>query len=177
MLGLQTDVLHLAGRFMDTEKEAVVDLGLPRTPRKEGDGHLQRTLLPNTTVALATSGVCQSAQRASAPVADGVCLSPSTGLTSSMRQAVELSSVMVTMDGKTTAKVDLADARKQLMIMGLFPAQLYGAGESFEEMRLRYLVVGQRRACIDIQITSIVIYHARLVPLMYKIFRQFILYS
>lgn len=140
MPGLQTDVLHLAGRFMDVGNETIVDLGLPQTPRKEGDGHLDSTLFPKTAVALANSEVRQSVQRASAPMADGVCLLPSTGTTSSMRQAVELSSVVITMDGQFREKVDLADARKQLMTMGLFPAHLYGAGESFEEIRLRYVL-------------------------------------
>lgn len=141
MPGLQTDVLQLAGRFMDIDKETVVDLGLPQTPRKEGDGHLNSTLFPINALALANSGVRQPVQRASAPMADGACLLPSTGTKSSMRQAVELSSVMITMDDQVREKVDLADARKQLMIMGLFPEQLYGAGESFEEMRLRYLLL------------------------------------
>lgn len=142
MPGLQTDALQLAGRFMDIEKETVVDLGLPQTPRKEGDGHLDSLLFPNTALALTNSGgVRQSVQRASAPMVDGVCLLPSTGTTSSMRQVVEPSSVMITIDGQVREKVDLADARKQLMIMGLFPAQLHGASESFEEMRLRYLLL------------------------------------
>lgn len=51
---------------------------------------------------------------------------------------VESGSTGLTIDRKNWENVDdLVDIRKHLMVMGLFPPDLYTVGESFEETRLR----------------------------------------
>lgn len=71
-----------------------------------------------------------------APIADSVLSSISKS--SSSREGLPMSSILINMGGHMKAKVKLADVRKQLMTMGLFPPDLYGIGESFHEMRQRY---------------------------------------
>lgn len=142
--GLQADVRHFSSHFMGNE--AILDLGRPQTPRKDGDGNLEVALSQNiptlgdgsVTVATVSGGDNQGAQQAGAPVADSVGLLSSRRELPSVRQATELSSVIITMEGQISAKMNLADVRKQLMMMGLFPAELYGVGESFEETLFRY---------------------------------------
>lgn len=54
------------------------------------------------------------------------------------QRRVESGSTGQTIDGKIRNNVDdLVDIRKHLMVMGLFPPDLYTVGESFEETRLR----------------------------------------
>lgn len=87
-------------------------------------------------------------QHANTQSADSVSLLSSTKDSSNLvRQVVELSSVVITIDGQARAKVNLDDVRKHLMIMGLFPPDLYGVGESFEETRLRYIL---GRSCSNV---------------------------
>lgn len=137
---------HLAGDTL--RKEAIVDLGRPQTPRKTVDSCMEVGLSPSTSgvrnEAISSalfSGDGQLGQQAGAPVAGSIGLLSSGGGAASMGQAVELSSVVINMNGQVCAKVNLADVRRQLMTMGLFPPDLYGVGESFEEMRLRYCSV------------------------------------
>lgn len=139
---LQRDVLHMAGHMFS--KEPITDLGRPQTPRKEGNGFIEIGTTPNLsnlgngTVAAASifGGDGQGSQNTSAPMA-GSALSSIDGPTS-VRQAFALNSVVINIDGQMAASVKLTDVRKQLMMMGLFPPDLYGVGESFEEMRWRY---------------------------------------
>lgn len=143
---LQTDMRHLAGDML--RKEAIVDLGRPQTPRKTMDSYMEVGQSPNTsglgiraTSSALSGGGGQLGQQGGASVADSVGSSSSRGGGASMGQAIELSSVVINMNGQVCAKVNLADVRKQLMTMGLFPPDLYGVGESFEEIRLRCRLV------------------------------------
>lgn len=134
---LQRDVLHMAGHMFS--KEPVTDLGRPQTPRKEGNGLIE--IGGNGSVAAASifGGDGQGSQDTNAPMADSA-LSSIDGPTS-VRQAFALDSVMINIGGQVAANVKLTDVRKQLMVMGLFPPDLYGVGESFEEMRWRYVAL------------------------------------
>jgi len=127
-------------------KEAVTDLGQPQTPRKEGRGTgAMETGPPQTILTLWNSNVAspilrgddQDPQRSNAPQADSVL--SSIGASASMRRPFSPNSVMINVGGEVTANVTLTDVRKQLMTMGLFPPDLYGVGESFEETRRRYV--------------------------------------
>ncbi len=128
-------------------KEAITDLGQPQTPRKEGRGTGAMEIEPPQTIltlwnskAAATpvlSGDDQDPQKNIAPQADSVL--SSIGASASRRRPFSPNSVMINVGGQVTANVTLADVRKQLMTMGLFPPDLYGVGESFEEMHQRYV--------------------------------------
>ena len=130
-------------------KEAITDLGRPSTPRKDGGGNgaeetesTQRlpTLGNGSVVAdLIFNGGAQVSQTSNAPLADSAL--SSTGGPASTRQGFGPNSVMINVRGEMAATVKLTDVRKQLMKMGLFPSGLYEVGESFEEMRQRYVCV------------------------------------
>lgn len=139
-LGLQTNVT--------VRENPIVDLGQSKNPRREGDSNLEvevsrsistsrkeSTAPPHISKGDSQGG--QPAQNASAPVAESAWLLSSRGGASS-RQAVDLNSVTIAMSGQSSDKVKLTDVRQQLMIMGLFPLDLYGIGETLEEIRLRY---------------------------------------
>lgn len=139
---------HAAGQVWG--KEAISDLGRPSTPRKEGRGHgegetestqKQSTFGNRSVVAdIVFSGGGQVSKTSNAPMADSAL--SSIGGSASTRQGFRPSAVMINVRGQMAAKVELTDVRKQLMKMGLFPPDLYGVGESFEEMRQRYVSVG-----------------------------------
>lgn len=130
-------------------KEAVTDLGQPQTPRKEGRGtDAMETKPPQTILTLWNSKATATPvlsgddddddpQKSNAPQADSVL--SSIGASASIRRPFSPNSVMINVRGQVTASVTLADVRKQLMTMGLFPPDLYGVGESFEEMHQRYV--------------------------------------
>lgn len=130
---------HAAGQVWG--KETITDLGRPSTPRKEGRGNgaeetdstQKLSTLGNGSVVadLVFSGSGQVSQTSNAPIAD-------SALSSIGGQGLGPNSVMINVRGEIAAKVQLTDVRKQLMTMGLFPPDLYGVGESFEEMRQRY---------------------------------------
>lgn len=137
----QADVRSLTGRLLG--KEDAVNLGRPQTPRKRELSQLKVDPSPITSILGNRSLACgrdeQLSRQAGTPLDDGIILSLSRSGSAGVRQEVELDSVVISMDGETSAKVNLADARKQLMMMGLFPRVLYEIGESFEEKRLRYV--------------------------------------
>lgn len=141
-LNLQASIRQKAGRVWGSKD--ITDLGRPKTPRKEGADGIEfesSTKMSNfgtrLVVTPAFDGEDQLSPRANAPMADSVLSSISKS--SSLREGPLMSSILINMDGDMTAKVKLADVRKQLMTMGLFPPDLYGIGESFHEMRQRYL--------------------------------------
>lgn len=124
-------------------KEPVTDLGRPQTPRKEANGLLEvKPTTPNMGNGSVEAdpifgGHGLHSQNTNAPMADSVL--SSVDESTSVRQAFALNSVMINVGGQMVENVKLTDVRKQLMTMGLFPPVLYGVGESFEEMRLRYV--------------------------------------
>lgn len=144
-LVLQADVRHMTSHVF--RKEAVTDLGRPQTPRKEGNGLVGVEPTPNMSTlgygsdaaAPIFDGGGQRSQKTNAPMADSVL--SSIGASTSVSQAFALNSVLINVGGQVAAKVKLTDVRKQLMTMGLFPPDLYGVGESFEEMRWRYVIL------------------------------------
>lgn len=172
--GLQADMRNAAGQVW--AKEAITDLGRPSTPRKERRGNgaeetkpTQLSTLGNGSVVadLVFSGGGHISQTSNAPMADSAL--SSTGGSASTRLGFGPNSVMINVRGEMAAKVELTDVRKQLMTMGLFPPDLYGVGESFEEMRQRYVSLGiskQRRLpigafCREMQNTTKNPHHQR----------------
>ena len=139
---------HAAGQVW--AKEAIADLGRPSTPRKGGRGNgaagtesTQKlaTLGNGSVVAdLAFNGGGQVSQTSNAPLADSAL--SSLGEPASTIQGFGQNSFIINVRGGMPAKVELTDLRKQLMTMGLFPPGLYGVGESFEEIRQRYVCPG-----------------------------------
>lgn len=142
----QEDLRHAAGQVW--AKEAITDLGQPSTPRKEGreDGAeetepiQQLSTLGNRSVVadLVFSEGRRVSSTSNAPMADSAL--SSIGGAASTRQDFGPNSVVINVHGEMAAKLELTDVRKQLMKMGLFPPEFYRVGESFEEMRQRYVV-------------------------------------
>eukprot|EP00752_Nemacystus_decipiens_P011884 g10537.t2 len=140
---LSADVRHAAGQVW--VKEVITDLGRPSTPRKEGKKNgaeeaestqkLSTHANGSVVADLVFSGGGQALQTSNAPIADSAL--SSIGGPASTRQGIGSNSVMINVRGEMAANVDLTDVRKQLMTMGLFPPDLYGVGESFEEKRQR----------------------------------------
>ncbi|CBJ26303.1 Hypothetical leucine rich repeat protein [Ectocarpus siliculosus] len=142
---LMADMRGMAGQLWGNGANSVPDLGRPQTPRKEGkegsgavdvESAAKMSILGNGSVndPFVFSGGGQLPQKTNAPLADSAL--SSVGGSPSVRQGFELDSVIVRVDGQM-AKIKLTDVRKQLMTVGLFPPELYGVGETFEEMRLR----------------------------------------
>lgn len=145
---------HAAGQVW--AKEAITDLGRPSTPRKEARGNgaeetesaqKSSTIGNGSAVAnLVFSGGGQVSQTSNAPMADSAL--SSIGEPASARQGFGPNSVMINLRGEMAATVELTDVRRQLMTMGLFPPNFYRVGETFEEMRRRYVplsISSQRR--------------------------------
>ncbi|CAM9096355.1 unnamed protein product, partial [Hapterophycus canaliculatus] len=131
---------HDAGRVWGSED--ITDLGRPKTPRKEGANGLEvesSTKMSNlgrgSVVTLISNGDDQLSPKANAPMADSVL--SSTSQSSALREGSSMSSILINIGGHMKAKVKLTDVRKQLMTMGLFPQDLHGIGESFDEIRQR----------------------------------------
>lgn len=140
---LQADMRHAVGQVWGTC--IIADLGRPETPRKAPkiNGATQ-VAAPNLytpgqgSVAVDNffSAGDQVSHKINAPMADSAL--SSTG-SASFGPAIRLDLDTTNEGGQKTAQVRLTDVRKQLMTMGLFPPGLYGIGESFEEMRQRYV--------------------------------------
>lgn len=138
-------MLHIAGHAFS--KELITDLGHPKTPRKEGNGSIEVEPTPSmstlrngsVTAAINFGGDGQRSQSTNAPMADSGLSSIDGSI--SVRQAFALNSVMINVNGEMAASVKLTDVRKHLMTMGLFPPELYRVGETFEEMRWRYVTL------------------------------------
>lgn len=159
---------HAAGQILG--KEAITDLGRPSTPRKEGRengteeaGSTQKlSTLGNGVADLVFSVGGQVSQISNAPMADSAL--SSTGGSACARHGFGPNSVMINVRGQMAAKVELTDVRKQLMTMGLFPPDLYGVGESLEEMRRRYVSLGiskhRRLTFCTLVSMTILVYHS-----------------
>lgn len=138
---VQTDVDHVANHIFG--KEVVADLGRPQTPRKTADGSVEasRPVWDNTLGSehtLVASGRGHVASHASAPVAESVGLLSTQTESFPRGKSMELSSPRINEGAQVCAYVDIFNQRKQLMLLGLFPPDLYRVGESFEEKHLRY---------------------------------------
>ncbi|CAN0309460.1 unnamed protein product, partial [Ectocarpus sp. 12 AP-2014] len=142
---LMADMRGMASQLWGNGANSITDLGRPQTPRKEGkegsgavdvESAAKMSILGNGSVndSFVFSGGGQLPQKTNAPMADSAL--SSVGGSPSVRQGFELDSIIVRVDGQM-AKIKLTDVRKQLMTVGLFPPELYGVGETFEEMRLR----------------------------------------
>lgn len=128
---METNVRNFAGHIM--ESEPVVDLGQPQTPRKTVDGSGGTRLLLRESI-----GENRADGLMAPRCGDGLLTMQRRMELAASGQAVEFDSKTIAIDGRMWETMDvLADIRKQLMVMGLFPPELYRVGENFEETRLR----------------------------------------
>lgn len=125
-------VIHLTDTRM--EDEVAMDI--------EGPGILQQTVHP--ILALGRPLVWRRLRAGASPMVPQRCalpagssLFPSSDLHEYPGWREELSTVRVILDGQVCAIFGLSDLRKKLMRLGLFPQEIYGEGENFEETRTR----------------------------------------
>ncbi|CAM9104826.1 unnamed protein product [Discosporangium mesarthrocarpum] len=142
---LKVDLSKLKNIFMGNEP--VVNLGNPGTPRKRKEARMPTTEqetgkhFGKTTTGLVTAS--ERTYEVGAPMAGGLGpLSMASSIsTSGGGQVVDLESVGVGIEGQRGlhpgTHISLSDIRKEFMMLGLFPAEIYYVGESVEEMNCR----------------------------------------
>lgn len=128
---MEADVRNLAGHILGSDP--VVDLGQPQTPRKFVDDAGATRLSLGESVGRNRTDSFMAPHSGS-----GILTTQRRKESAASEQAAEYSSMTVAVDRRLWENVDvLADIRKQLMVMGLFPSELYRVGEKIEETPLR----------------------------------------